>query len=67
MLIYKGNLLIALNHDVVSFKLADLFTDEYKDNELVSFDQDKLTTIGESLENQIIDLYRHEDFLSILS
>ena len=31
MKIHKGNLLIALNHDVVSFKLADLFVDENKD------------------------------------
>ena len=40
MLIYKGNLLIALNHDVVSFKLADLFADEYKDTEVVSIEND---------------------------
>ena len=67
MLIYKGNLLIALNHDVVSFKLADLFTDEYKDTELVTFDQDKLTTMGESLQNQVINIGQFNDELEITS
>ena len=69
MLIHKGNLLIALNHDVVSFKLADLFNDEYKDTELVTFDQDKLTTMGERLQNQVINIekYYHDDELRITS
>ena len=40
MEIYKGTLLIALNHDVVSFKLADLFVDENKDTETVIIEKE---------------------------
>ena len=40
MKIHKGNLLIALNHDVVSFKLVDLFVDENKDYETVIIEKE---------------------------
>ena len=56
MKIHKGNLLIALNHDVVSFKIADLFVDENKDKATVAIEKEQLRSMDNCLEYQVVSL-----------
>ena len=43
------------------YQRISMFTDEYKNTELVTFNQDKLSTMGERLEYQVINIEKFEN------